>query len=695
MEHGSDRDGRRATWSAAAGFLALLLVAFWPVAVGRRSFFHMDLCYEHLPVWEVTQKALAAGDSPFWLEGEYCGHPPLFIQEVPLFYPLTAPLLWTGAPVHRLADLFTLFHLWLAAFAAYLLVRDLTARPEAGLFAGAGWTLSARMIQTAIWPNAVAVAALLPLLAFGLVRIASGRRRSGVMVTAVAGGLAICTARPQSLLAAAPLLGCVAVALVAAAPRRRQAALDLLLAATLALALGAPSWLPSAFLLPETTRSQGLSADAEDLQPLAHGHELDMVFLPVDGRTRWPESAAYPGLLVYALALSAIFVRPGRDTPLARALLAGSALGGLAGLALAFGDAGPYRWIGRLPVVRGFRVPERFLLSWSLALVLAASLALAHWLARARRPHAVAALVLLGLAADLVPHAWRAAPTAEAAVYAVEPAIVPEVRARLGTDEAGFPNRYISLAASLNVAPYPDPARLSLLREAGALKGTLGMRYGLESAYGAGPALARVEGLLRRPTERALSLAGVGIMVLSGRDRNGALSPLVPPILRADSPLPRALLAPEAIVVPEDQAIRVAISPKLDPRRTAVLEDGPPLRADPAWRKETSAVRLIERRPARLALETKASVPAVLVLFESFEKGWRATVDGSDAPVLRADGAFRAVRLSAGTHRVEFVYVPPGLREGLGLGLAGFLGLALASLRIRDVDSGEAAPRGL
>src|SRR5262249_12091478 len=179
----------------------------------------------------------------------------------------------------------------------------------------------------------------------------------------------------------------------------------------------------------------GPSGAADALQPLAHGHELDMVFLPVDGRTRWPESAAYPGLAVYALALSAVFIRPRRgssdasEARVLRAVLWGCVVGGLAGLVLAFGDAGPYRWIGRLPLVRGFRVPERFLTSWSLGLALAAALALAHWLDRSRRPRALAAAALLVLALDLVPHAWRAAPTAQSAVYSVEPAIVPDVRA--------------------------------------------------------------------------------------------------------------------------------------------------------------------------------------------------------------------------------------------------------------------------
>ena len=38
-------------------------------------------------------------------------------------------------------------------------------------------------------------------------------------------------------------------------------------------------------------------------------------------------------------------------------------VGATAGLALAFGAAGPYRYISSLPLLRSFRVPERFLFS--------------------------------------------------------------------------------------------------------------------------------------------------------------------------------------------------------------------------------------------------------------------------------------------------------------------------------------------
>jgi uncharacterized membrane protein YfhO len=83
-------------------------------------------------------------------------------------------------------------------------------------------------------------------------------------------------------------------------------------------------------------------------------------------------------------------------------------------------------------------------------------------------------------------------------------------------------------------------------------------------------------------------------------------------------------------------------------------------------------------------LSARLPGPGVLVLLDAWESGWRATADGADVPVLRADAAFRGVRLPAGEHRVEFRYRAPGLLEGIGIGIAGLLGLVLAAVRLRD-----------
>jgi hypothetical protein len=656
-------------------------LAFWPVASGARSFFHFDLRYEVVPVWDVLGGTILSGESPFWIDEEYCGHPSMLVQEAPLFYPLTVPLLSTGSPAHRLADLFSLFHLWLAGFAAYLLVRDVTASQSAALFGGVAWMLSARLVQSVLWPNAVAVSALLPLILLGMLRIGRGLRRSGVLLTAAFGGLALLAFRPQVLVGAAPVTLAVAVSAIAGAPRasRGRALRDVAVAGVLALAIGAPALLTSAALYPLTSRAGGLSRADRDIHPIAFGRDLDQVFLPVDGGARWPEAAAYPGVLAGLLFLAGV-VRAAHPAPgFPRGLFVALALGGAVGLVFAFGERGPYALFAGLPVLRDFRIPARYLVSWSLAVALGSALAAAHFLARSSARRALGAAAVLLLTADLVWHARFASATAPATLYETAPGVLPFVRERLSiVDEAGFPRRFWPLAPVPDLVAFSDDEKLTAAREIEGISFGLAMRYGIESVLGQGPTLRRSDVLFQKPTSRAAELGGVGGFVEVPRFsiRPDAFT------FRDFSPLPRAILVPEALAIPASRAVAATLDPAFDPRRVALLEADVSQSRDPRWSPNEARVRLLSRESGRIELAVSAPARAVLVLFNSFERGWRAFVDGSEVPVYRADAAFLGIVAPAGSHRIRFEYRPRGLREGLALAAAGLLGLVLASVRL-------------
>jgi hypothetical protein len=590
------------------------------------------------------------------------------------------PLLLTGAPVERLADLFALFHFWLAGLTAFLLLADLDADDFSALFGATAWMLSARLVQSAIWPNAVAVSALLPLGLLGILRIARGQRRSGVAIAALSGGLALLAARPQTLLGAAPALAASAIAAVLVARRRLLAAGALGLASLIALALGGASLLPSAALAPEMSQAGGLTRAERDVNPIGTAENLEQVFLPVDGAPRWPEAAAYPGLAAGLLFLAGLVLPLRREASLARAAFLALAAGGLVGLVFAFGEQGPYRYLADLPLIRGFRVPARYLISWSLAVALGSGLALAALLRRRPRawPAAAAALVVLGV--DLVGHARRAAPTAPAALAAVEPEIVPRLSAHLGRDAAGFPKRVWSLAPPINLAAVPDSEKASVARLDEPLSGALGMRFGFETVSGGGPPLKTLEKFFVPPSAKAAELAGVGAVVTSRPPEAGAAPGSSRLSVETVDALPRAILVPDAIAVSQAAAVTATLSPRLDPRRAAVLEGNAP-GGDGTATQTAGEVRLLFRKPSRLELSTSAPGARILVLFDAYERGWTASVDGQSAEVLRADAMFRGVRVPAGRHRVVFEYRPPGLREGLLLSAAGLLGLIFFVMR--------------
>jgi hypothetical protein len=679
--------GARETFLASLFFAAVLVATLFPVVAGSRSFFSYDLFYEHLPIWSEVQRDVRAGHSPFWLEGLYMGHPLGFTQEAPVFYPLTVPLLLTGAPVHRLADAFSLVHIWLAGLGGFLLVRFFTRTRVAPIFGGLAYMLSARTLQSVTWPNAVAMAALLPFLLLGIGLIAAERRRAGLLLTAASGGLALLAARPQSLLGAAPVLVAFAAAQLRGARDRRRFLVEMAFATGLAALLGAPSLLPSAQAFPETSRFAGLPVDARNVGALSVT-ELDQVFLPVDGLTRWPEAASYPGAVAAALFLVGIGLLWRRIPGFPRDVFLAMCAAALVGFVFAFGDAGPYRLISSWPLLRGFRAPVRFLSCLGVALAFGSALTLAALESTIRRGRAFAVGAVALLAADLGMHTMKAAATVPEATYRVRPRLA-EYLLRIPSDPLGFPRRFWSLGAPIAGREFilaPNPA-LSDSERAGLVSNdelpkAAGQRFGLLSVEGAGPPLQRTEEVIGSRNLRIAQLAGASRLVI--RDAGGLAedrgAPPMPEarVLLTPEPFSRAILVARTIVVPPERVLGTLLSPAFDPSRTAIVEEGSPLSAPDL--QDANAVALVERRPSNVTLLTRAPSESFLVLFDAYSEGWAVSVDGEPAGLLRADACFRGVRLAGGEHRVVFSYHPPGVRDGV---LLGVLGIALLSVHAR------------
>ena len=95
-----------------------------------------------------------------------------------------------------------------------------------------------------------------------------------------------------------------------------------------------------------------------------------------------------------------------------------------------------------------------------------------------------------------------------------------------------------------------------------------------------------------------------------------------------------------------------------------------------------------------LRLKTAAKAPAILVLSEGWYPGWRATVDGKDAPLYRAQVTLRGVAVPAGEHEVVFRFQPRSLRVGGLITGASLLALAAGVVFIRKSAFGEEPTAG-
>jgi hypothetical protein len=135
-------------------------------------------------------------------------------------------------------------------------------------------------------------------------------------------------------------------------------------------------------------------------------------------------------------------------------------------------------------------------------------------------------------------------------------------------------------------------------------------------------------------------------------------------ILKNPEALPRAWLVHEAQHVAPGDALTLLADGAVDPLRTALLESPPPS-LTPAPDPSVESARYVAYEPDRLEIDVDAGAPALLILSETWDPGWSATVDGQPAPVLLADHVLRAIPVPAGQHSVELRYDPPYLRAGL------------------------------
>lgn len=109
----------------------------------------------------------------------------------------------------------------------------------------------------------------------------------------------------------------------------------------------------------------------------------------------------------------------------------------------------------------------------------------------------------------------------------------------------------------------------------------------------------------------------------------------------------------------------------------------------------------IESRTANTAVVTVSDLPGprILTFLDSWYPGWRAWVDGEEVEILKANDAFKAVVVPAGTHQVFFRYQSNSTVTGFVLSLATFfvllVVLVVATLRGRSLPPeapGEALP---
>lgn len=120
-----------------------------------------------------------------------------------------------------------------------------------------------------------------------------------------------------------------------------------------------------------------------------------------------------------------------------------------------------------------------------------------------------------------------------------------------------------------------------------------------------------------------------------------------------------------------------------DWRNVIVLEKPSPISAQFG----PGTAEIVSYKPQEVIIKTSSKEPKLLFLSDNFYAGWKATVDGDEVQIMRANYTFRAVPLIGGDHEVRFYFDSASFKVGLlvsGVSLAVVL-LMLLKFRLSSI----------
>ncbi len=146
-------------------------------------------------------------------------------------------------------------------------------------------------------------------------------------------------------------------------------------------------------------------------------------------------------------------------------------------------------------------------------------------------------------------------------------------------------------------------------------------------------------------------------------------------VLENTDALPRAMLIGEAEVITEakDTWSRLQ-NDSFDPHATVLLAE--PLDADiaPVDSSSVASVSMERYGPREMAFAVETDQPRLLLISEVYyPAGWRATIDGVEAPIRRANYLLRAIHVPAGVHEVVLRFDPASYTVGKRISLVSML----------------------
>jgi hypothetical protein len=121
--------------------------------------------------------------------------------------------------------------------------------------------------------------------------------------------------------------------------------------------------------------------------------------------------------------------------------------------------------------------------------------------------------------------------------------------------------------------------------------------------------------------------------------------------------MPRAFFAAKAVAADPAALLQNGQWPPVD-RRTVVLPNVDRVRQPEPQEPAAGTVAIERYRNTEILIGSTARTPGYVVLNDPYQDWWTAEIDGTETPILRANGIFRAVHVPPGRHQIRFVFRP-------------------------------------
>jgi hypothetical protein len=127
---------------------------------------------------------------------------------------------------------------------------------------------------------------------------------------------------------------------------------------------------------------------------------------------------------------------------------------------------------------------------------------------------------------------------------------------------------------------------------------------------------------------------------------------------------PRVSVVPAwTVAASAGSALRSVLTPGFDPSRSAFVESDPGIAQASSAAAGSATYR--EVAPEDIRIDVNAPASSIVVVRNSYDSGWSATVDGRTAPVLATDYLVQGIAVSAGEHHIRLVYRDPDVSNGI------------------------------